>query len=101
MKEPELLKKELTAPIASVRIFALEEILKTGGNKETLELLKKLKPLEKNEECLLLFSYAISKLESDNKKEQILWDKEFTPEKFWNSFSKVRPLKKLQLLSNI
>ncbi len=61
----------LKTPIKSFRIFALEEIIKSGDSSEFLVALDQLKLTETDSECLSLISHAINsvkgRLEGDKK----------------------------------
>lgn len=50
---------ELSAPVKSFRIFALEQIIREGNTSDVLDALKIRETLEEDEECKLLISYAM------------------------------------------
>ena len=58
--EQQNLVNDLRAPVKSFRIFALEETIKNGASEEVLQVLQELKSQEEDDECLVLFNYAIS-----------------------------------------
>lgn len=94
------IKQELLAPIESIRIFALEELIKFGGNSDLLELLKELQKQESSEECRLLFDYAISKLQSKDQINAPCNEKQ-DPDSFWKNFSRANNIEKLILLNQL
>ncbi|MBR4329974.1 MAG: hypothetical protein IKP71_08975, partial [Candidatus Riflebacteria bacterium] len=58
-KQQQLILDNLRVPIKSFRIFALEEIIKSGGNPEILSVLKEIQATEDDQDCSLLISNAI------------------------------------------
>lgn len=50
----------LRLPIKSFRIFALEEIIRSGGNSEILSVLEEIQATEDDPECSMLISHAIN-----------------------------------------
>lgn len=75
------LLNDLGAPIKSFRIFALEELIKSGDSKELLDELIKLKALESDQECLMLFEHAIAaindRISGTNQEPLITKDQDF------------------------
>ena len=51
---------DLRAPIKSFRIFALEEVIKSGGSPEILSVLEEINLEETDPECSMLISHAIA-----------------------------------------
>lgn len=100
MEKVDRIKQELLAPIESVRIFALEEIIKTGGDPALIGLLRELQKQESSEECKLLFDYAIGRLQS-NAQFKALANEGHAPESFWKKFSKAGNIEKLNLLNQL
>jgi hypothetical protein len=66
----------LRIPIKSFRIFALEEVIKSGGNSEILSVLEEIQATEDDLECSMLISHAInavkSKLGASHKTEPVV-----------------------------
>ncbi len=60
----QLILDNLRIPIKSFRIFALEEIIKSGGNLEILSALKELQATEDDQDCSILISNAIDVVSS-------------------------------------
>ncbi len=54
----------LRVPIKSFRIFALEEVIRTGDSPEILSVLEEIKISEDDPECSMLISHAISAVQS-------------------------------------
>ncbi|MEW6710934.1 MAG: hypothetical protein AB1403_13995, partial [Candidatus Riflebacteria bacterium] len=101
MANLERLNQELSAPIESVRIFALEDVLKTGGDEKILALLKQFQKNETDEECLLLFSYAIDKLESSLAPQKPAVEASLNSNDFFKTFSRLDNTQKLNHLSRL
>ncbi|MFZ5951950.1 MAG: HEAT repeat domain-containing protein [Candidatus Rifleibacteriota bacterium] len=101
MANLERLNQELSAPIESVRIFALEDVLKTGGDDRILALLKQFQKNETDEECLLLFSYAIDKLESSLAPQKPAVEASLNSNDFLKNFSRLDNTQKLNQLSRL
>lgn len=59
-KKQQNLITNLRAPVKSFRVFALEEIIRTGDTPEVLPVLEEIKEYEEDTECALLISHAIS-----------------------------------------
>ena len=59
LKQQQLILDNLRIPIKSFRIFALEEIIKSGGNPEILSALKEIQATEDDQDCSILISNAI------------------------------------------
>jgi HEAT repeat protein len=57
-------ERDLAAPFPSIRLFALEEIIRSGDSTEILELLATFQSKEGDEECRLLFDYALTAVKS-------------------------------------
>ncbi len=51
---------DLKAPIKSFRIFALEEVIRSGSSPELLQVLEEISRFEDDAECSMLISHAIS-----------------------------------------
>ena len=64
-KQQQLILDNLRVPIKSFRIFALEEIIKSGGNPEILSVLKEIQATEDDQDCSLLISNAIDAVYQD------------------------------------
>ncbi len=66
----------LRLPIKSFRIFALEEVIKSGGNSEILSVLEEIRATEDDPECSMLIAHAInavkSKLGTSKKAESVV-----------------------------
>lgn len=56
--------ENLNAPVKSFRIFALEDIIKSGSKPELLEKLQKAKEIETDAECLMLIEHALIAVKS-------------------------------------
>lgn len=63
-KEQQNILDNLRLPIKSFRIFALEEVIKTGGNSEILSVLEEIQATEDDPECSMLISHAINAVKS-------------------------------------
>ncbi len=63
-KQQQLILDNLRIPIKSFRIFALEEIIKSGGNPEILSALKEIQATEDDQDCSILISNAIEAVSS-------------------------------------
>jgi len=100
MADLERLKQELAAPIESIRIFALEEIIKSGGDLSLLKFLQDYQQTESDEECLLLVSYAISKIECSIESVSSSVTQP-ARDNFWSIFSQSSDLEKLRLLNEL
>ena len=59
-KEQQNILDNLRLPIKSFRIFALEEVIKSGGNSEILSVLEEIQATEDDPECSMLISHAIN-----------------------------------------
>lgn len=57
-----VLRNELSAPIKTIRIFAIENVLKTGCTNKLLECLKEFAAKETDTECIMLFNHAIEQV---------------------------------------
>ncbi len=64
MNEQQNLIADLKAPIKSFRIFALEEVIRTGASQEVLAVLEEIRLTEDDGECSMLISHAISSVKS-------------------------------------
>lgn len=62
--EQQNLIDDLKAPIKSFRIFALEEVIKSGASPEILAALQEISRFEDDAECLMLINHAISSVKS-------------------------------------
>ena len=69
-QQEQLIIENLRIPIKSFRIFALEEIIRSGGSPEILSILKQIQAIEDDQDCSILISNAIevisSRLNSSN-----------------------------------
>ena len=63
-KEQQNILDNLRLPIKSFRIFALEEVIKSGGSPEILAVLEEISATEDDPECSMLISHAISAVNS-------------------------------------
>ena len=63
-KEQQNILDNLRLPIKSFRIFALEEVIKSGGSPEILAVLEEISATEDDPECSMLISPAISAVNS-------------------------------------
>ncbi|MBR4330953.1 MAG: hypothetical protein IKP71_14020, partial [Candidatus Riflebacteria bacterium] len=63
-KEQQNILDNLRLPIKSFRIFALEEVIKSGGNSEILSVLEEIRATEDDPECSMLISHAINAVKS-------------------------------------
>ena len=70
----------LRVPIKSFRIFALEEVIRTGDSPEILSVLEEIRITEDDPECSMLISHAISAVQS-----RLTGTKEPQPVKVGNS----------------
>lgn len=74
-KEQQNIIDNLRIPIKSFRIFALEEVIRSGGNSEILSVLEEIRATEDDAECSMLIAHAInaikSKLEASSKTESV------------------------------
>ncbi|MDY0282656.1 MAG: hypothetical protein RBR35_19145, partial [Salinivirgaceae bacterium] len=59
MLDLEQLKKELTAPVKTVKLQAIESVLKDTASSELLSLLEECLLIEQDPECQLLLQHAI------------------------------------------
>lgn len=59
LKEQQNILDNLRVPIKSFRIFALEEVIRTGNSSEILHVLEEISLFEDDPECKLLISHAI------------------------------------------
>jgi hypothetical protein len=94
------LLNDLNAPIKSFRIFALEELIKSGDSKELLDKLLQLKALETDQECLMLFEHAITAINSrltGTKEEQIVT----SDEDFLSFWEKATDAQQMAMLSGL
>jgi hypothetical protein len=64
MDQEKLLIQDLSAPIKSFRLYALEQIIKMGSSPELLAALKQQENIEDDDECRVLLSHAVSAVES-------------------------------------
>ena len=62
--EQQNLLDNLRLPIKSFRIFALEEVIRTGDSPEILSVLEEIRISEDDPECSMLISHAISAVQS-------------------------------------
>lgn len=62
--EQQNLIDDLKAPIKSFRIFALEEVIRTGASPQLLAALEEISRFEDDAECSMLISHAISSVKS-------------------------------------
>lgn len=63
-KEQQNLLDNLRLPIKSFRIFALEEVIKSGDSPEILTVLEEISISENDPECSMLISHAISAVQN-------------------------------------
>ena len=70
MSNLEELRSELTAPIKSFRIFAIENVLKSGQSPELLKLLESCLILEEDPECNMLLEHAIVQVKARLEKQK-------------------------------
>ncbi|NLM16676.1 MAG: HEAT repeat domain-containing protein [Candidatus Riflebacteria bacterium] len=94
---------DLNAPISSFRVFALEEIIRSGKSVELLEALKKVSQTETVPECQLLIKHALqavsSRLEGNSAKPAAL--KNFEAESFLNTWRSAGDEEKMSILSSL
>ncbi len=90
MQNIEELKIELSAPIKSIRIFAIENALRTGFTQELLDCLQEVLPQEKDPECRLLLEHAVSKLSDKLQKKETTANIENLQEAFKNVDAKIQ-----------
>jgi hypothetical protein len=91
--------QELTAPIKTFRVFAIEKAIKTGNSSKMLDALKAAKKNEQDSECQMLLEHAIKKIEQrlglskipepDKDKEELL-----------ENFSQLKPYEQLDFIRN-
>jgi hypothetical protein len=62
--EQQNLIEDLKAPIKSFRIFALEEVIRTGASPEILAALEEISRFEDDAECSMLINHAIGSVKS-------------------------------------
>ncbi len=99
-QEMQNLINDLNAPIKSFRIFALEELIKSGDSKALLDKLVQLKALETDQECLMLFEHAIGAIDarlSGTKEEQVV----SADEDFLSFWEKATDAEQMAMLSNL
>ena len=100
--EQQNLIDNLKAPVKSFRIFALEEIIRTGEGFELYEALQEISHAEDDPECSMLISHAIlavkERLNGSSKKDSISYD---DAESFLASWKEADENKRMMILSNL
>lgn len=89
--------EQLSAPLRSFRLMAIEEILTKGKGDEVMALLQDRYAVEKDEECHLLLSHALQTLH--DRKERAKIDAALESE--LETFLEYEPLEKLKKLENL
>ena len=101
-KEQQNIIDNLRTPIKSFRIFALEEIIKSGDSSEFLSILKEISLTEDDPECSMLISHAISAVQSRLSGETHTQSvKVSTSSDFLEKWQKADELEKMQIISNL
>ncbi len=94
MQTIEELRKELTAPIKSIRIFAIENAIRPGCPPEVEQCLKDCLKLEKDPECIILLEHAISQFSAKHETDA---STALTPENYETAFIKANARDQLAL----
>lgn len=97
MNEIETIIQELTVPLKTFRVFAIEKAIRAGRSPELLTALKKALLVETDPECKLLLEHAIAsieeRLDASGKKSEGL-----DHEKILQNFSLLKPTQQLAFI---
>jgi hypothetical protein len=100
MDHMQTLLADLSAPVKSFRLFALEQLLKSGIGAGVLKVLEARRAVEDDEECLLLLEYTIRSVRKKTQKSEpahIIKN----PEDFVRFFSGLNQMQKLDTLGRL
>lgn len=98
MPEIQDMLNDLSLPIKSFRIFALENLIKEGVGNNVVEFLEKHLPFEQDEECQILCELAIKAAKERTWPEFNIFS---SPEQFLNAYPQMDSKKRLLALANL
>ncbi len=100
MEDEAYLLGELSAPVRSFRLYALEKIIQEGSSQNLLNGLLAKKEDEEDPECGILIDHAIATVRSRLEKQTAV-EPDFSPENFARDFGQLEPSVKLSALNKI